>query len=196
MLKPRTALYLLAEASDTPAAGGGDNKPVDPAAAIAAIEDKTLPMSQRLGVALSALKGIPPAEQFAKVKTDLDAAQTLLKTRDGELAAANKQITALQADVTTLEEANAKLETTNKDLAAKEQDLEKRASLKAKQIAQSVGIDANKLPPAQTEGTQTETGSKAAYTAFAKEKNPDLKAELYQAYKLEVAKEKKAAALN
>ncbi len=39
-------------------------------AVIAAIEDKTLPMSQRLGVALKALKRIAPAEQFAKVKAD------------------------------------------------------------------------------------------------------------------------------
>jgi hypothetical protein len=47
--------------------GGGD-APIDPAAAIAAIEDKTLPMSQRLSVALKALQGIAPAEQLPAKK--------------------------------------------------------------------------------------------------------------------------------
>jgi len=50
--------------------GGGGDASVDPAAAIAAIEDRTLPISQRPGVALKALKRIAPAEQFTKVKAD------------------------------------------------------------------------------------------------------------------------------
>lgn len=134
--------------------GGGqqasDDKPVDAAEALAAVENKTLPMSQRLSVAAKALRGIPPAEQFAKVKADLDAANTQLATVRGELEAANKQIAALQADVKQLEDANAKLEQTNKDLAAKEQDLNKRASEQAKQIARGIGIEAKDLPAAQT----------------------------------------------
>lgn len=147
-------LGLMNAAKDDGSENGGgepsaEDKPLDPAAAIKAIEDKTLPMSQRLGVALNALKGIAPAEQFAKVKTDLEAAQAALKTRDGELAAANKQLEALQADVKQLEEANAKLEKENKDLVAKEQDLNKRASDQAKQIVRGVGIEASKLPAAQ-----------------------------------------------
>lgn len=153
-------LYLRAPASGEGGDEGGgegsqakeDDKPVGAAEALAAIEDKTLPMSQRLGVAMKALRGIPPAEQFAKVKSDLEAAQTALKTRDGELAAANKQIAALQADVKQLEEANAKLEKDNQDLAAKEQDLGKRASNQAKQIVRGVGIEASKLPAAAEAG--------------------------------------------
>lgn len=160
--------------------GGGDNKPVDPAAAIAAIEDKTLPMSQRLGVALSALKGIAPAEQFAKVKTDLDAAQALLKTRDGELAAANKQIAALQADVTTLEESNAKLETANKELAAKEQDLDKRAKALAKEQVAALGFPASQLPPADPKINAAATDDEAM-AEYAKITDPKAKAEYYAA---------------
>lgn len=144
---------LMSAAKGDGSENGGDgkqeDKPVDPAAAIAQIEDKTLPMSQRLGVALSALRGIAPAEQFAQVKSDLEAAQTELTTAQSDLEAAKNQITALQADVTNLETANAALEKTNKELAAKEQDLNKRASQQAKQIVRGVGMEPGKLPAAQ-----------------------------------------------
>lgn len=148
-------MILRAPAGEEGEGGGGgsqasDDKPVGVAEALAAIEDKTLPMSQRIGVAMKALRGIPPAEQFAKVKADLDAANASLITVRGELEAANNQLVALQADVKQLEEANAKLENENKDLAAKEQDLSKRASEQAKQIARGVGIQADQLPAAQT----------------------------------------------
>lgn len=151
MLKPRHALFLLAEADDQSkagAAGAAASAALDPAAALAQIEDKTLPMSQRIGVAVSALKGIPPAEQFTKVKAELETTKQALATRDGELATANKQITALQADVATFETSNAALHAENKTLKAAEQDLAKRASGQAKAIVQSVGIEATKLPAA------------------------------------------------
>ncbi len=149
-------MILRSPAGEEGDAGGGcgsqasEDKPVDAAEALAAVENKTLPMSERLSVAAKALRGIPPAEQFTKVKADLDAANAQLATVRGDLEAANKQITALQADVKQVEDANAKLEQTNKDLAAKEQDLNKRASEQAKQIARGIGIDANQLPAAQT----------------------------------------------
>ena len=174
--------------------GGGkaDDRPVDPAAAIAAIEDKTLPMSQRLSVALKALQGQAPAEQFATVKTELATAQAQLKTANADLATAQARVTALEADVSSLEQSNAALEAENKTLKAAEQDLEKRASAKAKIIAQSVGIEASKLPGAK-DTPPPASGSKGAYEAFAKEKDPDKKSELYQAYQLELKKEQKAA---
>lgn len=149
-------MILRSPAGDEGDAGGGggsqasEDKPVDAAEALAAVENKTLPMSERLSVAAKALRGIPPAEQFAKVKMDLHAADNTIILLKGTLEDKNKQITALQADVKQLEEANAKLEQTNKDLAAKEQDLTKRASEQARQIVRGIGIDATKLPAAQT----------------------------------------------
>jgi regulator of replication initiation timing len=138
------------EGGDNGGGGAQSEDKVDVAAALAAIEDKTLTMSQRITVAMKALRGIPPAEQFAKVKADLDTANSTLATVRGELDTANQQLAALQADVKQLEEANAKLEKENKDLAAKEADLNKRASEQAKQIARGIGIQADQLPAAQT----------------------------------------------
>lgn len=138
--------------------GGGkaEEKPVDPAAAIAAIEDKTLPMSQRLSVALKALQGQAPAEQFTKVKAELAIAQADLKTAQADLTAAQARIKALETDVAAFEKSNAALESENATLKAAEQDLDKRASAQAKQIARSVGVEASKLPPVQT-GDESQT---------------------------------------
>lgn len=151
-------MILRSPAGEEGDAGGGggsqasDDKPVDAAEALAAVENKTLPMSERLSVAAKALRGIPPAEQFAKVKMDLHAADNTIILLKGTLEDKNKQITALQADVKQLEDANAKLEQTNKDLAAKEQDLNKRASEQAKQVVRGIGIEASKLPAATAAG--------------------------------------------
>ena len=149
-------MFLRSPASDDGHDNGGgeggsqaDDK-VDVATALAAIEDKTLPMSQRIGVAMKALRGIPPAEQFAKVQKDLEAANASLAIVRGDLEAANKQIAALQADVKQLEDANAKLEKDNADLKAKETDLDKRASEQAKQIVRGVGVQASEMPVAKT----------------------------------------------
>lgn len=145
---------LMSKAGDEGGENGGgaktEEEAITPEAAIVQLKDGTLTMSQRIGVALKALQGIPPADQFTKVKADLDTANAELTRVKSELDIATKRMTALEADVKGLEEANAALEKTNKDLRAKEQDLEKRASDKAKQIARSVGIEANKLPAAQT----------------------------------------------
>lgn len=157
-------LGLMNKAQDDGSENGGgggakaEDETITPEAAIAALEDKTLPMSQRFGVALKALQGIPPTEQFAKVKADLATANASLTKANADLDLASKQITALQADVKGLEESNAKLEQSNKDLQAKEQDLDKRASAQAKQITRSVGIEANKLPASQT-GDETKVSA-------------------------------------
>ena len=140
--------------------GGGpganaEEESIDPAAAIAKIEERTLTMSQRLAVAAKALRGIPPAAQFTKVQDDLTTANTELTKVRGELESANKRVAALEADVTGLEQSNARLEQDKKDLEAKEQDISKRASEQAKSIARGVGIEANKLPAAQA-GDETQ----------------------------------------
>lgn len=156
---------LMTAAKDDGSENGGGGKaadePIDVEAAMADIEDKTIPITkrlgiaQRIGVAFKTLQGQAPAEQFTQVKADLATAQAALATAAADLTTARARITALEADVKSFEEANAALEQEKKDLQAKEQDLEKRSSDKAKQIARSVGIDASKLPAAQT-GDETQ----------------------------------------
>ena len=151
---------LMSKAGDEGGENGGGGKaadePLDVEAAMADIEDKTIPITkrlgiaQRIGVAFKTLQGQAPAEQFTQVKADLATAQSALATANADLVTARSRISALEADVSSLEQANADLEQANKDLQAKEQDLDKRASAQAKQIARSVGIEANKLPASQT----------------------------------------------
>lgn len=177
-------MILRAPAVEEGEGGGGggsqasDDKPVGVAEALAAIEDKTLPMSQRIGVAMKALRGIPPAEQFAKVKADLDAANTQLTTVRGELEAANKQLAALQADVKQLEEANAKLEKENKDLAAKEQDLEKRTAGRVSEKMASLGFPSSNLPAPDPKLASVATYEEAL-AEYGKIKDPKAAAEYY-----------------
>lgn len=123
--------------------------------AIKAIEDKTLLMSQRLGVALKVLQGIDPTGQLATIKADLDKAKTDLTARDGDITklkadldAANKRITAMEADVKTHDEDRAKAEKEAADLRAKEQDLEKRAAARANEKIAALGFSSSKLPAA------------------------------------------------
>lgn len=139
------------------ASGGGI------AEALAAIEDKTLPMSQRLGVALKALQGIDPTNQLAKVQADLQTATKSLGERDatiaqlqGQLEAAQKQISALQADVADHEQAAAAAEQRAKAAEAKEQDLEKRAEAKAKEKMNTIGFPAARLPTESTKLSQAD----------------------------------------
>jgi chromosome segregation ATPase len=126
--------------------------------AIAAIEDKTLPMSQRLGVALKALQGVDPTGQLATVKADLDTAKTDLSARDGEITqlkadldAAQKRITALESDVASADQARADAEKTSADLQSKEQDIATRADALAKEKIAALGFNSNQLPPQNTE---------------------------------------------
>jgi len=146
MLKPRHALFLLATAGEHSTPGGGDTPSVDAAAAIAAIEDKTLPMSQRLGVALKALQGIAPAAQFTAVQADLATAQTALVTRTAELATAQASLTALQTDFTALEGEKTTLAKEHATLCAQERDVEKRAAAKSAEHIAALGFPAGKLP--------------------------------------------------
>lgn len=153
-------MIMLRSAADD---NGGDNggggkaatESLDIDAAMADIEDRTIPLTkrlsiaQRIGVAFKTLQGQAPAEQFTKVSADLATTQAALKAKEKELSDARARISALEADAAENEKTITALGQENKDLKAKEQDLEKRASEKAKSIVRGVGIEANKLPAAQ-----------------------------------------------
>lgn len=137
--------------------GGGDgpkaDDKIDLAKAVAQIEDKTLPLSQRLSVAVQALKGIDPTQQLAGIQQKLTDANASITLKDGEitklkadLATAQQTLAAREKDVTDLEAANAALETEAKDLRAKEQDIDRRAGQKSKERVASLGFPAAKLP--------------------------------------------------
>jgi hypothetical protein len=126
--------------------------------AIKAIEDKTMPMAQRLTVAVKALQGVDPTGQLATLKTDFDKAKTDLSARDSEITqlkadldAAQKQITALEADVKSADESRALAEKKTADLEAKEQDITKRADSLAKEKMRTLGFNSTDLPPQNPE---------------------------------------------
>ena len=151
-------MILRAPAEDGTEGGGAEGgKPVAIADAITALEDKTLPMSQRLGVAVQALRGIDPTGQLATIKTELETARSNLTARDTEITDLKAQITALksqlsarEADVKTADEARAAAEKKAADLEAKEQDLNKRAEAKSKEKLGALGIKSTELPNAQS----------------------------------------------
>lgn len=153
---------LRSPASEDGDGGGGDGK-VDLAAAVAQIEDKTLPISQRLGVAVQALKGIDPTQQLATIKQQLTDANATLALRDGEITrlkaeldTAQRTLTARDKDVTDLEAANAQLETEAQNLRAKEQDLDKRAGQKSKEHVAALGFPASQLPAPDAAAEKTD----------------------------------------
>jgi hypothetical protein len=132
--------------------GGGGGAP-DVATALEKLADSTMPMSQRLSVAVQALKGVDPTNQLAKIQADLTDVQGQLTARDselaqvkGELETANKRIEALTTDVTDAQTATAAAETRAKELQSKEQDLQKRVDAKVKEELAAKGFPAAKLP--------------------------------------------------
>jgi hypothetical protein len=146
------APFMLRDKAGEHEGGGGGAAP-DVATALAEIQDTTLPMSQRLGVAIKALGGIDPTNQLAKIKADLTDVQGQLTARDSELATvraeletANKRIAALTTDVTEAQTATAAAETRAKELQTKEQDLQKRVDAKVKEELAAKGFPAAKLP--------------------------------------------------
>jgi vacuolar-type H+-ATPase subunit I/STV1 len=186
--------FLRKEASEEGEGGGGGEKTPTAAEALAAVEDPTMTMSQRLKVAAQALRGIDPTNQLAALQSQLQTAKESLAAKETELAGVQaelgttkQRVAALEGDVKTLEQSNA-------DLQAKEQDLEKRAAEKAKEQVRSVGIKAAKLPKSTDDEKVPATGAKAALEAFQAEKDPDKKAALYQTYRAEAAKEAGAKA--
>lgn len=153
MIRPHTTLFAAAD--ELPSGNGTPPVAAAPTVteAIQAIEDKALPMGQRLTVAANALRGIDPTNQLATLKSQLDQAKADLSARDEEitkLKAANadleKQVAAREADVTAADEARVKAEKTAADLQAKEQDLDKRAEAKAKEHLGALGMKSTDLP--------------------------------------------------
>jgi septal ring factor EnvC (AmiA/AmiB activator) len=161
-MKLRTPL-LNAAADDGSENGGA--APVNPAEALAKIEDRTLPMGQRLSVAAAALRGIDPTNQLAAVQerlTQAEAANADLQAQaeqaNAERDTARAELTAREQDVTDLQARNAELEQANADLTAREQDITTRAdALVAERIA-ALGFPAERLPAAdgqqQAEGAE------------------------------------------
>jgi hypothetical protein len=117
-----------------------------PAEALAAVENKALPMSQRLSIAAKTLRGIDPTNQLADMQGKLTASETLAAERLTKLTAAESQLAARTADVATLEASNATLEAANAALTTKEQDLEKRVASKSKESLGALGFNAAELP--------------------------------------------------
>lgn len=155
---------LMPEGEQKGGGGGGtneDEKPLAPEAALAQMENPTLTMGQRLKVAASALRGIPPAEQFTKVQADLATAQATITAKDAEIATLNAKLktseetlAARVADIEALDTNNVALAKRVGELEATEKDLTKRASTQAKGIVQSIGIEASSLPAAQADTTE------------------------------------------
>lgn len=161
------AFLMLRSPEGGEGGGGGGSEPkaedvVDPEAALKQAEDPTLTLGARFKVMVAALKGVPPAKQFQQVQADLTAAQAAITERDGEitrlkaeLKAANDQLAARQADLDALDQEKTTLATENAQLKAADKDLNKRASEQAKNIVQSVGIDASALPGPASETAKT-----------------------------------------
>lgn len=185
-------LGLMNKADDTvPNPTSGDAAPTV-AEAIAAVGNTTMPITQRLGVALKALQGINIDAQLATVKADLVTAQTALTAAQQEVASLKKEKLDLEAKIVEFQTSAAALEKENKDLAAKEQDIEKRAASKTKEQMAGLGFPSNKLPPAQDTLNADEKGSGGIYKRFKAEADSDKKAQLYQDYQAALAAENKA----
>lgn len=171
-------LGLRAAADDNGGGGGGGKKDEapDPKEALAQAEDRTLPMGQRLSVAISALRGVDATGQLAAKQQELTDVTAKLTAKDAELTAAQSEVTRLKSelaaretDVKALEESNASLEKANKDLAAKEQDIDKRAESKSKEKLASLGFPASQLPPPSSELTADVPQTEAQLEAALKE---------------------------
>jgi septal ring factor EnvC (AmiA/AmiB activator) len=177
-MKLRTPL-LNAAADDGSENGGA--APVNPAEALAKIEDRTLPMGQRLSVAAAALRGIDPTNQLAAVQERLTQAEATAATLQAQVEQANAErdtaraeLTAREQDVTDLQARNAELEQTNADLSAREQDITARAdALVAERIA-ALGYPAERLP-ASTNQQQAEGAERIAELREQVEKEKDPK---------------------
>ncbi len=166
-------MMLRSEASDPPASGGG-----------------TEPPKLTLGQQLSAFMKDKTALQAEITKRDtkiseheqtIAARDTRITELEGKLKAAEDENKRLKADVEDVRQALNAAETEAKELAAKEQDLGKRASAQAKQIVQSVGIAADKLPGATSDNVQAPSHQEKL-EAYAKLADTDpLKAAEYYA---------------
>lgn len=134
MLRPHTPLFNVA--SDAPDAGGSAD--TAPKATI----------GQQLRAALSS-----KSELTARLDTAQASLQTVTQERDdarAALATAQARVTELEAQLAEVNAALGEHQKEVEQLKTKEQDLNKRASDQAKQIVRGIGIEASKLPAAQT----------------------------------------------
>ena len=147
---------LRSPADDHSPEGGGGTTAL--ATALATLEDRTLPMSQRLSVAMAAMRGIDPTNQLASLQEQLTTAQTALTDKQAELAqlqseleTATAQIAALTTDVTDAQAATAAAEARAQAAEANEQDIAKRVDARVKEELASKGFPAAKLPSSSDE---------------------------------------------
>lgn len=134
MLRPHTPLFNVA--SDAPDAGGSAD--TAPKATIgqqlrAALSSKT-ELTARLDAANESLATVTAERDAARA--DLATAQARITELESQLTEVNAALTEHQQEVATLK--------------AQKQDLTQRASDQAKQIVRGIGIEASKLPAAQT----------------------------------------------
>ena len=150
----RTPLFNAAT-DDGSENGGAGAAPVNLAEVIAQVENRTLPLGQRLSTAAKALRGIDPTNQLAAIQEQLTQAQARtteleqqLSTAQADLVTVRAELAAREQDVNDLQTRNAELEQANADLTAREQDLEARADAKAAEKVAALGFPANRLPAA------------------------------------------------
>lgn len=175
----RTPLFNAAS-DDGSENGGAAASTVDLSAVIAQVENRTLPMSQRLSSAVAALRGIDPTNQLAAVQEQLTQAQARateleqqLSTAQADLVTARAELAAREQDVTDLQARNAELEQANADLTAREQDLETRADAKAAEKVAALGFPAGRLPAANgQQATEGEEKIAELREQLAKETDP------------------------
>lgn len=189
-----TSITLREQASEEGAGGGGGTVPT-PAEALQTIEDRTMPMSQRLTVAANALKGIDPTNQLAALKAELNQARSDLKASGeqitklkAELETAQKQITALEADAAEHEKALAAAEKEAADLRAKEQDIDKRANSKSKERLGALGFPSSQAPAASDKPTAADA-LEDLRASFKAETDPAKKSKLAKQIRALEAKE-------
>lgn len=178
-MKLRTPLFNAAS-DDGSENGGAGAAPVNLAEVIAQVENRTLPLGQRLSTAAKALRGIDPTNQLAAIQEQLTQAQARATEMEGQLTAAQAdlatvraELTAREQDVTDLQTRNAELEQANADLTAREQDLEARADAKAAEKVAALGFPAARLPAANgQQATEGEEKIAELREQLAKETDP------------------------
>jgi septal ring factor EnvC (AmiA/AmiB activator) len=177
-MKLRTPLFNAA--ADDGSENGGAT-PVNPAEALAKIEDRTLPMGQRLSYAAAALRGLGPIHQVAAVQEQLTQAEATNATLQAQVEQANAErdtaraeLAAREQDVTDLQARNAELEQANADLTAREQDITTRADAMVAERIAALGFPAERLPAASNQ-QQAEGAERIAELREQVEKEKDPK---------------------
>lgn len=169
------------EGQENGGGGAADEKPLDPATALAQGMDEKLTIKQRLSAMASALKGIPPAEQFTKVSADLTASQAEVTRLTAELTTTKATLAAREKDLENLDKEKITIATERDALKAKEQDIDKRADAKAREKVSALGFPAANLVPTTEQTAALATTYAEAIEAYGKIKDPQAAAAYYAA---------------